>query len=116
MTLPASVWEQYVIVAILVFITGGIATAFYKLWRDLLTWITTQDTKRDEERERQRIWMEKEETLRDERWQAFIRRMQQEWTEESARKSALIYQLVVKIDELNKNFNAHDIWARTGKK
>jgi hypothetical protein len=107
------IWVQFTIVAILFVVAASMATAFYKLWKDWVKWIELQDTKRDNERERQRTWQEKQDILRDERWHSFLRQLQDEWTQETGRHSARIEMLIIKVEELTKSVTLHDIWARS---
>lgn len=109
---PESLWTQYSIIGILVLSASVIARAFYKLWKDWMAWITAQDIKREEERERQRMWQERLDVLRDERWHAFLSQMQDEWTQENGRHSARIEQLIIKVDALINSVNSHDTFVR----
>lgn len=109
---PGEIWLQYSIVAILILAAGVIAYAFYRLWRELLAWIELQDGKREEERERQRIWQAKQDEIRDERWQLFLENMQEAWLTQDKVHSEAIVQLIVKVDALIHAVNNHDTWVR----
>lgn len=109
---PESLWLQFSIVGILILAAGIVGAAFYKLWRELLAWIETQDNKREVERERQRIWQAEENKVRDLRWQEFLKSMQDEWIEQNGRHTEALKQLIGKVDILIEKVNNHDTWAR----
>lgn len=109
---PESLWTQYSVVGILVLAAGVIALAFYKLWRELLTWIENQDAKRDAEREKQRLWQAEQDRIRDERWQKFLANMQEAWLKQDNQHTEAIQELIVKIDGLIQTVQNHDTWAR----
>jgi len=111
--MPSSdAWTQYPIVAILILAAGIIAVAFYRLWRDLLNWIESQDVKRSEERERQRVWQAEQDKVRDVRWQEFLTTMQNEWVQQDGRHTEVLKQLITKVDVLINTVNSHDTWSR----
>lgn len=109
---PESLWTQYSVVGILILAAGVIATAFYKLWHELLTWIEKQDTKRDAEREKQRAWQSEQDRIRDERWQKFLENMQEAWLKQDTNHTEAIQELIVKVEALINAVNNHDTWAR----
>ncbi len=109
---PETTWSQYPVVAILVLAAGLIALAFYRLWKDLLHWFEMQDAKRDTERERQRLWQAEQDKIRDERWQDFLRIMQEEISAQEGRQSDALKGISAKIDMLIQVVNTHDVWAR----
>ena len=109
---PESLWIQYSIIGILVLAAGIIAAAFYRLWRELLTWIEQQDTKRQAERDKQREWEGEQNQIRDAGWQAFINAQQERWREQDCEDTKVLSELVKTIEELKITVNNHDIWAR----
>lgn len=109
---PESIWTQYPIIAILILAAGVIATAFYRLWKDLLTWFETQDIKRDTEREKQRAWQARQDEIRDLRWQEFLKAMQAEWIKQDGVHTDALQDLIRKVDFLISSVNNHDTWAR----
>jgi Flp pilus assembly protein TadB len=115
----ADIQEQYAIVFTLLFFACLIAAAFYKMWRELLKWITEQETKRDAERkeqddkreierEKQRDWQADQDRVRDERWQSFLKNLQDEWIKQDGRHSSVLTELVKKVDELSREIRDHD--------
>lgn len=88
------------------------AGAFWKLWRDLLSWMEKQDEKRDEEREIQRTWEAKQKREADERWQSFFHGMQEEWLRQDLRNAEVLKELTKRISELTVAVNTHDTWTR----
>ena len=109
---PESLWMQYPIIGILVLAAGVIAAVFYRLWKDLLAWLEAQDVKRDAEREKQRIWQAEQDIIRDERWQQFLQKMQDQWNQQDGRHTEALKQLVGKVDTLIVTVNNHDTWER----
>lgn len=109
---PESLWVQYSLIAILVLATGVIAVAFHRLWKELLQWIDVQDQKRESERERQRSWQAEQDKIRDQRWQDFLRIMQEEINAQDGRQTEALKHLSAKIDVLILAVNNHDVWAR----
>ena len=109
---PESLWLQYSIVGILILAAGIIASAFYKLLRELLGWIEAQDKKRDAERDKQREWQAEQDRIRDERWQEFLSNMQEAWLKQDTNHIDAIKELIVKIDGLIQTVHNHDTWAR----
>ncbi|RJR09992.1 hypothetical protein C4588_04185 [Candidatus Parcubacteria bacterium] len=109
---PESLWVQYSLIGITLLTVGTIAGALYKLWHELLGWIESQDVKRSKEREAQREWEEQQARQRDERWQVFMRQMQERWLDQDARYAQVLERLVNKIDNLDVAIRTHDAWAR----
>ena len=100
-----------------------ISRGFYKLWKDLLAWMEKQeqsriaerkhnDEKRDLERERQREWEERQSTVRDQRWQAFISSIQASSTVQDARTAELLERMIAEIKYLTTSLNDHDTYVR----
>jgi hypothetical protein len=113
MPLPSeSVWAQYPIVAILILAGAIVAAAFYKLWRELLAWIEAQDNKREAEREKQRIWQAEQDKVRDLRWQAFLKGMQDDWITQDGRHTETLDTLILKVDTLVSEVRNHHTWVR----
>lgn len=109
---PDSLWIQYSIIGILVLGAGVIAAAFYRLWRELLGWIEIQDNKREAEREKQRVWQAEQDKVRDQRWQEFLKTMQDEWIAQDGRHVEMLNMLIQKVDALIAEVRDHDTWAR----
>lgn len=109
---PESLWLQFSVVGILILAAGVVAAALYKLWRELLSWIETQDNKREIEREKQRTWQAEQDKVRDLRWQEFLKSMQDEWIEQDGRHTEALKQLIEKVDKLIVSVNNHDTWVR----
>jgi hypothetical protein len=107
-----SLWVQYSIVGILVLSVGIIASAFYRLWRDLLNWFEVQDSKRNLERDKQRAWQSEQETIRDKHWQEFLRIIRDDFTEQEDRHVEALKQLTNRIEILIVTVNNHDTWER----
>ena len=108
----ASLWVQYSLIGILILAAGIIAAAFYKLWHELLEWIEKQDLKREEERDKQRVWEAAQNKERDERWQTFLQAQQEQWLLQDVSHAAVLEKLVGKIENLTVSINNHDTWAR----
>lgn len=111
-TPSADLQTQYAIVFILVFFAGIIAAAFYKMWRELLKWMSDQDKEREAERERQRTWQAEQDKTRDERWQSFLEKLQGEWIKQDVRHVDMLNRLISKVDELIQDVREHDTWTR----
>lgn len=109
---PETLWLQYSIVGILILAAGIIAAAFYKLWRELLSWIEMQDKKREGERDKQREWETEQNRIRDERWQKFLSAQQDSWLKQDSNHTEAVRLLVAKVDILIQAVNTHDTWAR----
>jgi hypothetical protein len=109
---PAEIWVQYSIVAVLLAAGGAVAFAFYRLWHELLGWLELQDEKRENEREKQRIWQADLSRTRDAQMQLFLKQMQDQWTAQDQRSSAVLDRLASKVEELTVAINDHDTWAR----
>jgi hypothetical protein len=108
----ADVQTQYAIVFILLFFAGIIAVAFYKMWRELLNWLGKQDIQRETEREKQRAWQADQDKVRDERWQAFLENLQNEWIKQDGNHTSALKELIKKVDELIQDVRTHDTWTR----
>lgn len=100
-----SIWVQFSIVAILILAIGVI-------WRELKKFIDEQDTKRGVEREKQRVWQENLDKLRDERWQEFLQSMQDQWIKQDGRNNQTIKDLIVRMEELINEIKNHDQFTR----
>jgi len=112
-TPSADVWNQYTIVAILLFCAGLIAAAFYRLWRELLKWMGEQNAERVLERDKQREWEAEQSELQDERWQLFLTKQQEEWFKQDGRHTEVLIHMIEKMDDLIKAVHDHDLWVRT---
>jgi hypothetical protein len=108
----ASLWVQYSLIGILVLSTAIMASALYRLWRDLLKWMDKQDEKRTLERDKQREWEAAQNKERDLRWQDFLKAQQERWLEQDVANSIVLEKLVSKIEELSHSLNNHDTWAK----
>lgn len=86
-----SIWIQFSVVAIVV-------AAVIAIWRELKNFINDQDTKREKERETQRLWQEKQDLLRDERWQTFVKSMQDVWITQDKQHSDILTQLIAAVN------------------
>lgn len=115
---PESLWVQFSVVGILVLSAGVIAYAFYKLFRDLLAfikeqdalrtaWMTDQDLKREQEREKQRLWQSEQDKVRDDRWQLFLKSMQDAWIAQDGKHTDTLRALSTKIDSLISDIDDH---------
>ena len=111
-TPSTDILNQYTIVTILVFFASIIAVAFYKLWRDWVKWMDEQDKAREAERERQRTWQAEQDKVRDERWQSFLEKLQNEWIKQDGRHVDMLNRLITKVDELIQDVREHDTWTR----
>lgn len=109
---PESLWIQYSLIGILVLAAGLIAAAFYKLWRELLVWLAAQDLKREEERDKQRVWEAAQNKERDERWQSFLEAQQKQWLTQEINNVNALLRLIEKVENLTVSINNHDTWAR----
>lgn len=112
---PAEVWIQFSIVAILLAAAGGIAGGFYRLWHELLGWMEDHDTRREAEREKQRSWQADLSLKRDAEMQAFMRGMLEQWEQDETRSWAVMERLVAKVDDLTGLAKEHDTWERAVK-
>lgn len=104
---PESIWVQFAIVAIVVLAIGVI-------WHEMKKFIDEQDAKRENERKVQREWQAEQNILSDERWQAFLKSMQNEWLAQSGISVDVQKQLIAKVNELLKEFRDHDQYMRDG--
>jgi Flp pilus assembly protein TadB len=100
-----SIWLQFTVVAILILAAGVI-------WREVKKFVDEQDKKREDERERQRIWQEKQDKLRDERWQQFLQSMQDQWIKQDGRNNQTIKDLIVRMEDLIEKIDDHDKFTR----
>ena len=100
-----SIWVQFSVVSILV-------VAVAVVWRELKKFIDDQDTKREGEREKQRVWQEGQDKLRDERWQQFLQSMQDQWIKQDGRNNQTIKDLIIRIDDLISEVRNHDQFTR----
>ena len=87
-----SIWVQFGVVAIVVLAIGVI-------WREMKKFIDEQDSKREKERETQRTWQEKQDLLRDQRWQAFLKSMQDSWIVQNGQHSDALTQLTEAVNQ-----------------
>ncbi len=110
---------EFKIVGILLLAASAIALAFYKLWRELLTfikdqdatrvnWMNEQDQKREKERDLQRTWQAEQDEIRDKRWQIFLKTMQETWMAQDGQHTKSIDQLVRNVADLIKIVEQHD--------
>lgn len=111
-TPSADIWVQYSVIAILFVCVVLIAGAFYKLWKDLISWQEKQNAARDAEREKQREWEASQAKTRDANWQSFLQTMQAQWLANDKRNNEVLVQLVSRIDELTVSINNHDTFVR----
>lgn len=109
---PESLWIQYSLIGILILAAGLIAAAFYKLWRELLAWLAAQDLKREEERDKQRVWEATQNKERDERWQSFLETQQKQWLVQEVNNVNALLRLIEKVENLTVSINNHDTWTR----
>jgi flagellar biosynthesis/type III secretory pathway M-ring protein FliF/YscJ len=100
-----SIWLQFAIVSIVILAIGAI-------WRELTKFVREQDEKRDEEREKQRIWQSQQDLVRDERWQEFLRNMQDELISQHGRNNEAIREMLKKVEQLMSAVNDHDRFTR----
>lgn len=100
-----SIWLQFTIVAIVILAMGVI-------WREMKKFIDEQDRKRDEEREKQRTWQAEQDTVRDERWQDFLKSMQEEWIAQENVNTQAVQDLIKRVDDLLKRLDEHDRFTR----
>lgn len=100
-----SLWVQFAVVAIVVMAIGVI-------WREMKKFIDEQDVKREAERERQRLWQEKQDKQRDERWQAFLKAFQDEYIKQDAIHTDAIQAFDEVITKLLEKFDDHDRFVR----
>jgi len=110
--IPAEIWVQYSIVGIFIVAGGLAAAAFFRLWQSLLTWMETQDGKREAERKTQRDWQEALSLRRDAEMRAFLETMLQKQQRDEAHYFAILEKLTSKIDELIVLVQEHDTWER----
>jgi hypothetical protein len=119
-----SAWIQYPMVAVIVLAGAAIAYGFYRLFRDLLAfvkdqnqerseWITEQNKARETEREKQRAWETEENRVRDERWQAFLKSMQESWLAQDGKNNDTLKDLTLKIDLLIAEIKSHHATINT---
>jgi hypothetical protein len=87
-----SIWVQFSVVAIVILAIGII-------WRELKKFIDDQDAKREKERETQRTWQEKQDLLRDQRWQAFLKSMQDSWIIQDEQRGDVLEQLTAAVNQ-----------------
>ncbi len=109
-----SAWLQYPIVAVIVLAGAVIALGFYRLFRDLISFMEKQDASRAIERETQRKWQDEQEVKRDERWQGFLKSMQDEWIKQDGRNNETLKDLIEKVDELIALVRNHDVDTKQG--
>lgn len=102
---PESIWLQFSIIAIVVLAIGIV-------WREMRKFIEEQDTKREAEREKQRVWQAQQNKMSDERWQGFIQTMQAEWLKEDGRHSDVLQEMIERLDELLKKHDKHDLFVQ----
>lgn len=119
-----SAWIQYPIVAVIVLAGAVIAYGFYRLFRDLLgfvekqnneraAWMAEQDKAREKEREKQRAWESEENRIRDERWQVFLKSMQDSWLTQDGKNSDTLKGLTGKIEQLITEVKSHHATINT---
>lgn len=115
---PASLWEQYSVIGILVLILTIIGIGARRLFKDFIAWQAEQDKKRDDERERQRLWQEAMEQKaelarvdRDVSWQTFFERINGENSRSINRLAEVHAELVKRMDALTRFITEHDDWA-----
>lgn len=102
---PESIWLQFTIVAIVIL-------AMTVIWREMKKFIDEQDKKRDEEREKQRVWQAEQETLRDQRWHEFLKAMQEEWMAQNGVNTKAVQDLIKRVDEMLRRMDEHDRFTR----
>jgi negative regulator of replication initiation len=100
-----SLWVQFSVVAIL-------ALVIIAIWRELKNFSNEQDTKRDTEREKQRVWQETQDAVRDQRWQEFLESMQNGWMAQDGRNNETIKDMIRKMEVLITAIHNHDQFTR----
>ncbi|MCC6147418.1 MAG: hypothetical protein IT308_07615 [Anaerolineaceae bacterium] len=115
---PASLWEQYSVIAILVLVFVVLAVAGKAAFKEFRTWQTEQDGKREKERETQRGWeaeqnklREVEQHKRDEMWRTFFNQLQERQSEDTRKTNEILGKLVERMDAVTIELREHDIWA-----
>lgn len=109
---PQSLWIQYSVIGIFILMLVVAATAFWRLWRELLGWLEKQDHKREAEREKQRSWEAEQARIRDERWQETIRQIEQDRQAQSVKTLRALEELGERLEALSIAFTNHDTWVR----
>ena len=102
---PESLWVQFSLIGILILVISLV-------WRELTRFIREQDGQRIAERETQRAWQAEQDKIRDERWQGFLRSMQDEWIKQDGRNNQTIADLIERIEELIERMDKHDQFTR----
>lgn len=123
-TPPASIWEQYSVVAIIVLFLVVLGFGVRAAWKELRTWLKEQDEARASERKVQREWETEQNRLREEAmdkreaahqaeafkqaemWRAYFVRMQQEWCTQSENTNGVLEKLVNAVGEVHNEMRA----------
>jgi len=116
---PEELWTQFAIIGIIVLVFILLSIGVRKFWSEMTEWLEKQDQKREEEREKQRIWLTEQNRLREEAqdrrdtsWQQLVASMQKEQQERTRETNALLADLVEQMKGLGKDLREHDAWAR----
>jgi len=109
---PQSLWIQYSVIGVFILMLIVAAGAFWRLWRELLTWLELQDKKREIEREKQRDWEAAQSKLRDERWQETFRELVAGWQMQTGQNTRALEELGERLEALAIAFTNHDTWVR----
>lgn len=102
---PDAIWVQFSVVAIVI-------VAVITIWREIKKFTDEQDVKREQERERQRLWQTDEDRTRDDRWQQFLRSMQEQWIKQDGHNNQTIKDLIARMDDLIDELKNHDQFTR----
>jgi hypothetical protein len=98
---PGEIWQLFPNLAVIILIMVVMFAGLGLIWREYRAYQKDQDKKREAERERQRLWEEEQDKIRDERWQNFIRAMQAVSAREEERNREQLADMATSINQLS---------------
>lgn len=116
---PASLWEQYSVVGILILVMVLIGLAARWIFREYRVWQSDEQVKQrawqDEQSQIQRDWQSEqnkirdaEQLKRDERWQEQVKNMSVNQAEQDRQTAAVLGKVLERMDALTLVLTLHD--------
>jgi hypothetical protein len=99
----ADVWLLFPYLAVLLLVMAALGSGLWVIWGEYKKWSDKEDTKRTEEREKQRVWQRESDTIRDMRWQTFVAKMQETEQVENEKIRDQLVQVTGALSNLSDN-------------
>lgn len=117
---PVSLWEQFSVIGVLALTLSLIGILARRVFKDFVEWQELQDEKRDDEREKQRLWMEEQEAKseqarakRDAEWQAFFTQINASTFRSIDNLTVSSLKLAEQVERMSQMLSDHDAWTRS---